>query len=703
MKKLLLLIFLLPLICRGAWSPTVVPGVTVTSATSPNLSGTGNSYTLTYTGSNTPAIATSSGTTPLLTSTSAIVASSLSSSATGNAQNVTVGMSGTSNYITAPEGSTVLFDGDSITISPNGLGYTSWASILSGMSFFKNSTYINSAVGGSLLTNGSTAANGSPETATATWPGVTGTINLTSTPSTPGGYPIAGAMSVTGTNIPFGTTGVLTSGTILTLSQATTGSSGGSVTVRLGGNNVLDRWASQIYPHRPAAYGGSGGAGPVYHVVMATANDNNASVTGTAQEAAFLQLAALDGSNGITIIYSTTLPDGGQAHWSYAQDLVRQAVNHWIVSGSGAQFVVDSCEAFGGNPAELPDGTHPAPPANQRIADYWNAKLQTGPTDVLDRQWHDSVETFQQGIAFNPTSAINNAGFGITASTLGTGNYFPIAWPNMTGTQIAQISVGKDDGIPFDDTLIGMIYYGTEFGNNLSFFGNSGVTPTGGSGGNPFFMNTSGEASLGTPVSGLPAVNSSRLFVQSYSAEIGGDFYNASTTGGLNILSALPNLGNGALTVMYGFQLGQGSYSDPAFDGYHVANNSSANAIGFRWNSESVSNWWAFGTGDTQFGVDNWTTDYGFTIYDSGSLKVIGSTTLSTTNALLKTGTGGLVAPAVAGTDYLAPGATVSSGTLVGTGTNSGTLTISGSGATAALIFTSGTYTRTLAITGISP
>lgn len=50
MKKLLLLLFLLPLVASAAWNPSITPGVSVTSATNPNLSGTGNTYTLTIGG-----------------------------------------------------------------------------------------------------------------------------------------------------------------------------------------------------------------------------------------------------------------------------------------------------------------------------------------------------------------------------------------------------------------------------------------------------------------------------------------------------------------------------------------------------------------------------------------------------------------------------------------------------------------------------
>jgi lysophospholipase L1-like esterase len=201
-----------------------------------------------------------------------------------------------------PDGMTFVFEGDSITY---GMATPSPATqcfgyLFSQMAFARNhGTYYNDGVSSSTIAAGSSGG----QTVTGSWTGTTTTITLTTSPTAP-----AGIMSVSGTNIPAGTTGTL-SGSTLTLSQATTGS-GTSVTLTLGGNNITDRYASQVRPHRPAANGGTGGV-RAYLFVDAGTNDISGT-TGSAYTAAqtlanLASYVAQARSDGFTVICATLL------------------------------------------------------------------------------------------------------------------------------------------------------------------------------------------------------------------------------------------------------------------------------------------------------------------------------------------------------------------------------------------------------------
>jgi len=193
---------------------------------------------------------------------------------------------------------TFVFHGASNETGTNGGGVESWPALLVGSqstsgtmgsgaySWFKNhGTFVNNSVGGCLAWNGTgnTISGRYPQTVTASWTGVTGSINLSSSCYSLTANAATPVMSVTGSNIPFGDSGTLyNSGTTLILAHPTTGSAS-STTLRLGGVNILDQMPVVDYPYSPAA---TGGTNPAYLFITLGANDNNLGVSATNTEQA---------------------------------------------------------------------------------------------------------------------------------------------------------------------------------------------------------------------------------------------------------------------------------------------------------------------------------------------------------------------------------------------------------------------------------
>jgi lysophospholipase L1-like esterase len=275
-------------------------------------------------------------------------------------------------------GCAFIFEGDSITYGFNTASPTTdcFGYLASQMPFFKNhGTYYNDAVSGATIAAGTSGG----QTVTGSWSGTTTTITLTTSPSAP-----AGPMSVTGTNIPAGTTGTL-SGPTLTLSQPTTGS-GSSVSITLGGNNISDRYASQVRPYRPAANGGSGGPRAYLFLLIGTNDINVLGDTGAQVISALNTYIAQAQSDGFTVIVSPITPRTGFTAGSTAEGY-REQVNAAIRLGANAATsgstvvanngVLDYANTLSnaGNTALYGDGLHPTALGHQLIANYINSAM----------------------------------------------------------------------------------------------------------------------------------------------------------------------------------------------------------------------------------------------------------------------------------------------------------------------------------------
>jgi hypothetical protein len=290
------------------------------------------------------------------------------------------------------DGQAFCFEGDSISANPNGAGYTSWTYLAQALSFFANhGSYYDAAVDGSYLGAGS---NGG-QTVTGSWTGATTTITLTTSPTAP-----AGPMSVTGTNIPAGTTGTL-SGTTLTLSQPTTGS-GAAVTLTLGGNNCADRYASQIYPHRPASHGGNGGP-RAFLFVMVGANPIRGGESGAEVVTELTAYTTQARADGFTVVLATLLP-GFNGFYNPAEETVREGVNQQIRRYLiPCDQVIDCARCLSGDSTLFDSlGAHPLTIGNNILAHFLNDQMVGGGAFYKGTEGYvENVQEFEQNVQFD--------------------------------------------------------------------------------------------------------------------------------------------------------------------------------------------------------------------------------------------------------------------------------------------------------------
>jgi len=597
------------------------------SLASPGSSGT-SSYSTYAATSGTATYATTSGTATFATT----AATSGSAAVSGSAQFATVAAaaeSGTVTAIGAILGCAKIDIGDSITESPNGAGQTSWAALLNTMSFFAGRvTDYNTAIGGSVIGNGPTIAQGAPQTATASWSGPTTSINLTSGSA----YSIQGPMAVTGTNIPYGTTGTLSSsGTLLTLSKATTGASGGSATINLGGDNMMDRFASQVYPHRPTAFGGDGG--PVsYALIMGGANDLDAGRSATTIISELVALTATCEAVGITPYVSTILPEIGQDFWTYAQEAQRQIVNNAIREyGIPGAIPVDSCNALSGDPTLFDsNGVHPIGRANQMLASYWNSAL-SDQTDIFQNtpQYVDTAETFDDPITINQ---------GIQYTGSSGQNWFAISQPGMAAGATSTIYFGgaqnnNDSGV----LSFGMDGLVADPTNNVGL----GVYNSP----NSFEVYGTGEVSVGISPAAWKTVgyNTAATLSVARNAEFAFEGINDGTTAEVLEALLMPNITPGQF--IYGPFLGtavNNKNSGGLFFQY-TGGSQNSNAMGLVFASQSPG-FWYFASGDFTLGTSG--TDNGYGLEVNGTERVDANDTVGGAQTITTTGTSAATGPA---------------------------------------------------------
>jgi hypothetical protein len=575
----------------------------------------------------------------------------------------------------APRNSLLIHLGDSITQSPNGAGVQSWASILDGLSYFVGTSATNFGVGGSVISNGTFAVvNGLPSTGTTSWTGSVSVLHLTNTPSTGGGYPLDGGywaavMAVTGTNIPFGTTGVLSSGTNLTLSQPTTGSSGGTVTVYIGGNNIMDRLASQVYPLRPAASGYS----KVYATVMGGANCLDGGETGAQTINDLIAVTGTLRAWGITPIVSTILPSGwvnngqgaGPVWWTSAQESQREIVNTYITSGSLGAWV-DSTVGFSGDPVTTatngwPDfdgnGIHPLNKPNQNIASHWNAVMPTGgDLTAATPQYVDKATEFQPPITLD-------SGISISADN---GTTIPITQSVVTGPFTAQLAIGTSNGSGYNQATVGLVYSGSNSGANLAILGISNCYPLAvNSGGNT----STGEVAIGYSVSGAQSVlnGNQKIAIQlAPNTEDGMDITTAGSYPYFFFVSALqPNIN--AASQINGVCVGLHKNTGQAGCFDYLGNNGT-NVGWVLDNYSEPNNMMGFNSGDVVIGTG--TNDNGYTLEVGGTEKVDSNLSVSGTVRIgtAISGTDGIniLSPTGGGSAFTGPITLQGKGTLSG-------------------------------------
>jgi lysophospholipase L1-like esterase len=340
-------------------------------------------------------------------------------------------------------GCAFVFEGDSITYGYNLSSPTTqcFGCLASQMPFFYNhGTYYNDAVSGATTAAGTSGG----QTVTGSWTGLTMTITLTTSPTAP-----SGPMSVSGTNIPAGTTGTL-SGTTLTLSQATTGS-GTSVTITLGGNNLTDRYASQVRPHRPAANGGNGGPRAYLFLLIGTNDINNLGDTGAQVISALNTYIAQAQSDGFTVILSPVTPRTSFTAGSTAEryrEQVNAAIRLGASMATGTSTVVASNGVLdyastlsnAGNTVLYGDGLHPTALGHQLIANYINAAMTAGGSQLapLPTYFQESP-TFLQPI--NSPVGITDASFPVQHFYTGSTDQLDVGYTTVPISNIPANSV----------------------------------------------------------------------------------------------------------------------------------------------------------------------------------------------------------------------------------------------------------------------
>jgi len=542
-----------------------------------------------------------------------------------------------------------VWEGDSITATPNGASVQSWAGLLSGITsgtggvmasgtaygFFNGhgKAYIT-AVGGSVISGSSTGYLGAPETISTSWSGTTSTLNLSGSC-----YSILGPMAVTGTNIAYGTTGTLSnSGTTLTLSQPTLGPSGTTVTIRLGGQNVQDRYASQVYPHRPAANGGDGGPRSMFFL-MGGANPLHIGENAATIIAELTNVCNQAKGDGFTVVLSTILPTVGQNWWSFSQDLQRQIVNDAIRRRLiPCDIVVDSCEAISGdsfiNPVEFDvNGVHPLAQANVVLANYYNSALLAGGYIYKATPgFVDPPTTFQNSITLNNGILYTGSFAGNDFDLGNTGEWFSIKQPNMPNATNAWVGFGKDSS-GFDSARLTYTLHsaGADPSNAVSL----GVVN-----GPAYIVNGYGQSYLNISATTAQSLSSNlvRSTIDSAGAFVGMLIYNDQN--GLNntgIEETQSLLSAGALNE--GFLVGHDTANAGNIGGLGFIYNSSgassnAVTIGISGETATSQDAYFFKSGDVAIGTG---TDSGYGFEVSNTAKMDSNLTVSGT--LVLTGT----------------------------------------------------------------
>lgn len=127
--------------------------------------------------------------------------------------------------------------------------------------------------------------------------------------------------------------------------------------------NITSQYASQVYPHRPTANGGDGGATPVLFVMIGANDMTSVPATYIAALETYWQTAKTDGF--IVVAYTIT-----PGNYFTAGESVRQAVNAGIRRSSVWDYLVDASAVL---PDQLDtsvysDGLHPTLAGNRVLA-----------------------------------------------------------------------------------------------------------------------------------------------------------------------------------------------------------------------------------------------------------------------------------------------------------------------------------------------
>ncbi|SDU31864.1 Lysophospholipase L1 [Verrucomicrobium sp. GAS474] len=144
------------------------------------------------------------------------------------------------------------------------------------------------------------------------------------------------------------------------------------------GNNVSDRYNSNVKPYRPSASGGSGGATAYLFLMIGTNDIGNLGNTGSQVITALGTYCAQARSDGFTLVLSTITPRTSAYGWTATMEGYRQQVNSAIRNGTiPCDILIDYAAALS-NPADTGlyyDGLHPLDAGQQVLARYLNGVM----------------------------------------------------------------------------------------------------------------------------------------------------------------------------------------------------------------------------------------------------------------------------------------------------------------------------------------
>lgn len=203
---------------------------------------------------------------------------------------------------------------------------------------------------------------------------------------------------------------------------------GGSwITGNPTGDNIVDRYATLVYPHRPAKNGGNGGS-TAYLILMIGTNDlsvdygNKDADTVVSQLTSYIDTARAD---GFTVLLQTITPRQIDAGWTIQAEQYRLDVNRRIknreipydIMCDTASILVDPYGPL------FNDVVHPTPQGANMIAYYLDAGLSAGDFIVTS-----SVDTLHSPKLGGKT-------------TLLKGGYLEL------GNQYMSTAIGSDNGL----------------------------------------------------------------------------------------------------------------------------------------------------------------------------------------------------------------------------------------------------------------
>ncbi|HEY8964982.1 MAG TPA: GDSL-type esterase/lipase family protein, partial [Candidatus Methylacidiphilales bacterium] len=146
-----------------------------------------------------------------------------------------------------------------------------------------------------------------------------------------------------------------------------------------GTNNLADRYAARVKPHRPAANGGDGGP-KAWLFVLAGVNDIYTGGKTAAQEIASLQSYVNTArADGFTVVLSPIMPVASA--WGPSYEAVRLQVNAAIRNGTIASDVLVDYGTALPNPTDTSlygDGLHPTALGHAIMARYLNNAMEAG-------------------------------------------------------------------------------------------------------------------------------------------------------------------------------------------------------------------------------------------------------------------------------------------------------------------------------------